>query len=179
MNGVTRRGADSAIRQQVIADMKLAGLASGTQREYLRHMDQYVRATWIVPEQASEAQVAAYLQGVLGRGISVGTFKPVRAALQFLFENTLHRKWDVFKKDAQLPSGSGCPMPPRTRSAAGSSAAFDIPSTAPASPSSMPVACASKKPSRCGPARSTPRKQRSGSSAKATKSGRSLFPCPF
>ena len=134
MNGVTSRVVGSPIRQQVIADMKLAGLSGGTQDQYLRHMDQFVRATWTVPEQAGQEQVAAYLQNVMERGISVGTFKPMRAALQFLFENTLHRKWDVFKKDVLRPNGSGCPMPPRTRSAARSSGPFAIPSTALASP---------------------------------------------
>jgi hypothetical protein len=90
---------DNPLRQQVIADMKLAGLAERSRKEYLRHMDQYVRLTWVHPEQAGQTQVAGYLHSAIARGLSAGNFKPLRAALQFLFENTLRRRWDIFKNN--------------------------------------------------------------------------------
>jgi hypothetical protein len=94
----------STVRQQVIADMKVAGLAPTTQRVYLQAMERFIRATWVVPEQATEAQVEAHLRAQVERGISQGGFKQARHGLQFLFENTLRRDWGLFKKSAE-PSG--------------------------------------------------------------------------
>ncbi|MBP8305601.1 MAG: phage integrase N-terminal SAM-like domain-containing protein [Phycisphaerae bacterium] len=102
----------SALRQQVIADMKVAGLAPRTQQSYLEAMGRFIRATWIVPEQATEKQVGAYLQALVERGISPGGFKQVRFGLQFLFENTLRRDWGLFKKSAERPSASASPERP-------------------------------------------------------------------
>jgi len=133
MTRSTKRVAGS-VREQVIADLKMAGLSRGTQGVYLWCMDRFFQATWVAPERATQEQVAAYLQRMIDRGTCAGTFKPVRAALQFLFENTLERSWKVFKKDVPCPRGDGCRMPRATRSAAASSALSAIPSIAPALP---------------------------------------------
>jgi integrase/recombinase XerD len=109
----------SAVRQQVIADMKVAGLAPKTQEAYLQAMERFIRATWMAPEQATEQQVEAYLRAQVERGISQGGFKQARHGLQFLFENTLRRDWELFKKSAEHPSESASPKRPPTATVAG------------------------------------------------------------
>jgi len=119
MSRSTKRVAGS-VREQVIADLKMAGLSRGTQGVYLWCMDRFFQATWVAPERATQEQVAAYLQRIIDRGTCAGTFKPVRAALQFLFENTLERSWKVFPQkiaefvllQAQRRAGAGFrPLP--------------------------------------------------------------------
>lgn len=109
----------SPIRQQVITDMKVAGLSAATQESYLGIMDRFFRKAWLAPEQITEAMVRDYLNGEIARGVGHGSFKPTRFALQFLFENTLQRDWDLFKKEWPLPSGSVCPRCPRKGNAGG------------------------------------------------------------
>jgi len=109
----------SAVRQQVIADMKIAGLARKTQEAYLQAMERFIRGTWVAPEQATEEQVGAYLQALVERGMSGGGFKQVRFGLQFLFENTLRRDWGLFKKSAEHPSESVFPKHPPITTVAG------------------------------------------------------------
>ena len=99
----------SEIRQQVITDMKMAGLSGGTQEVYLGIMDRFFRKAWLAPEQVTEAMVRDYLNGEIARGVGHSSFKPTRFALQFLFENTLQRDWDLFKKESLLPGDSVCP----------------------------------------------------------------------
>ncbi len=96
----------STVREQVLADMKIAGLAPSTQGEYLRVMERFIQRTWVTPEQATEEQVATYLRAQVEHGLSQGAFKVVRFGLQFLFQNTLGRQWAVFKKSAEPLSGS-------------------------------------------------------------------------
>lgn len=108
----------NAIRQRVMADMKVAGLAARTQEAYLGAMDRFIRVTWVSPEQTTEEQVAAYLQARIEQGISAGMFQQERYGLQFLFENTLRRPWELFKKSAEHPSESVSRAPRRRRSAA-------------------------------------------------------------
>ena len=100
-----------AIRQQVIADMKMAGHSARTQMNYLDIMDRFVRGVWLGPEQVTEKMLADYLNAQIERGVAYGTFKPIRHALQFLFQNTLRRDWDLFKKGSPLPSVSVCRKP--------------------------------------------------------------------
>ena len=108
----------STIRKQVIADMKVAGLAATTQQDYLGVMDRFIRTTWESPEQATEEQVAGYLRAQIEGGMSQGGFKQTRFALQFLFENTLRREWGLFKKSVEHPSESVFRRyPPRTNAA--------------------------------------------------------------
>jgi len=108
----------SSVKQQVIQDMQLAGLAAGTQRIYLDHIVRFVRQTRLRPQDATEAQVAEYLRALIQRGLGQGTLRPVKSALQFIFQNTLDRPWGLFKKASPPRGGSVCPRLPATRSAA-------------------------------------------------------------
>jgi hypothetical protein len=111
----------SSVKQQVIADMQLAGLAPSTQRTYLDLIVRFVRRTRTRPQDATEAQVAEYLRGLIEQGQCRGTIAPTRGALQFVFQNTLHRPWGLFKKGFPLRVASVCPTRPTTPIAAASS----------------------------------------------------------
>ena len=86
----------SSVKQQVIEDLQLAGLAPGTQKIYLAIIVRFVNRTRIRPQDASEEQVAQYLRGLIQSGQCQGTIRPVRSALQFIFQNTLGRQWGLF-----------------------------------------------------------------------------------
>jgi len=122
----------NVIRQQVISDMKLAGLAAKTQEDYLGMMDRFFGNVWVAPEQVTEKMVADYLKSKIQRGITPGTLRPMRYALQFVFQNTLGRDWDLFKKESGPPRSSVCRRHSVMRSAASCLPVFVNPSIAPA-----------------------------------------------
>lgn len=106
----------SSVKQQVIQDMKMAGLAPLTQKLYLDVILRFVARTRIRPQDATEAQVADYLRHEVERGMCQGTIKPTKCALQFIFLNTLGRPWNLFKKESPPLAASVCPRPPAKRS---------------------------------------------------------------
>ncbi len=108
----------SSVKQQVIEDLQMAGLSAATQKIYLRLIVQFVNRTGIRPQDATETQVAGYLRGLIQRGQCQGTIRPIRSALQFVFQNTLQRPWVLFKKESPLRVASVCPQPPGMRSVA-------------------------------------------------------------
>jgi Phage integrase, N-terminal SAM-like domain len=101
-----------SVKQQVIEDLQMAGLAPSTQKIYLAIIVRFVNRTRIRPQDATEAQVAEYLRGLIRQGQCQGTVRPVRSALQFVFQNTLGRQWPLFKKGSPPRVASVCPMPP-------------------------------------------------------------------
>jgi len=107
-----------SVKQQVIRDLQMAGLAVGTQRTYLDIIVRFVRRTRTRPQDATEAQVAEYLRGLIQSGLCQGTIRPIRSALQFLFQNTLGRTWGLFKKESPRRIASVCRWPLMMRSAA-------------------------------------------------------------
>ncbi len=109
-----------SIKQQFIEDLQLAGLAPSTQRRYLDIIVRFVNRTRIRPQDATEAQVAEYLLGLINQGQCQGTIAPTRGALRFVFENTLGRRWDLFKKRSPPGVASACPRPIATPSRAAS-----------------------------------------------------------
>ena len=68
------------VKQQLIQDLQMAGLAPSTQKTYLDIVVRFVRRTRTRPQDASEAQVAEYLRGLIGQGQCQGTIKPARSA---------------------------------------------------------------------------------------------------
>lgn len=114
----------SSVKQQVIEDLQMAGLAPATQKMYLAIIVRFVNRTRIRPQDATEAQVAEYLRGLIGQGQCQGTIAPIRGALRFVFQNTLGREWHLFKKGSLPRVASVCPTPPATPSAAASSPPF-------------------------------------------------------
>ena len=96
------------IRQQVINDMKMAGLAVKTREQYLGMIERFFAKVWVAPEQVTEAMVRDYLNARIERGVTAGTLKPMRYALAFLFQETLGRDWGLFKKESPRRVGSVC-----------------------------------------------------------------------
>ena len=111
----------NSVKQQVIEDLQMAGLAPSTQKRYLDIIVRFVRRTRTRPQDATEAQVAEYLRGLIDQGQCQGTIAPIRGALQFVFQNTLGRQWGLFKKGSPPRVASVCPRPPATPIAAASS----------------------------------------------------------
>ena len=97
------------LRVQMTEDMRVAGLAAGTQRIYLDGVRRLAKHYRRAPDQLSEAEVRAYLLGLRERGVALGTFKANHGGIQFLYRRTLDRDWPLFggKKDLGLPPGSG------------------------------------------------------------------------
>jgi hypothetical protein len=101
----------SSVKQQVIEDMKMAGLAPLTQKLYLNIIVRFVNRTRIRPQDATEAEVADYLRQQVERGLCQSSIRPLRYALQFIFLNTLGRQWNLFKKESPADVASVYPMP--------------------------------------------------------------------
>jgi hypothetical protein len=111
-----RAGAGSPLRQRMITDMELAGLASRTQQNYIgavRRLAAHYRRS---PDRLTEEEVRAYLLALRDRGAARGTFKIGYHGIKFLYCQTLDCDWPLFvKKRFGSPSRSGCPMPCPTR----------------------------------------------------------------
>ena len=95
----------SELRIRMTKDLKLAGLSSGTQREYLRAVKQLAAYYMRSPDQLTESQVEDYLLYVRDKlGIAKGTFEPMFAGLKFFYLNTLDYQWPLFtKKKVRTP----------------------------------------------------------------------------
>jgi hypothetical protein len=111
----------NSVKQQLIQDLQMAGLGAATQKNYLAIVVRFVNRTRTRPQDATEAQVAEYLRGLIGQGQCQGTIKPVRSALKFVLRNTLQRQWGLFKKGSPPHIASVCPRPPAMPSAGASS----------------------------------------------------------
>ena len=100
------------LRQRFIDDMHLAGLADGTQSNYIRIITAFVRRCGnIPPDKMTEQQVEQYLRDRL-KNTARGTFQVEFAALRFLFCNTLLVDWPIFtKKKSHAQNGSDCQSP--------------------------------------------------------------------
>ena len=103
----------TALRLQMMEDMRVAGLAAGTQRVYLDGVRRLAKHYRRAPDTLSEADVRAYLLALRERGVARGTFKANHGGIQFLYCRTLERDWPLFggKKDpaAEAAPPAGCP----------------------------------------------------------------------
>jgi hypothetical protein len=101
------------LRVQMMEEMRVAGLAAGTQRLYLDGVHRLAKHYGRAPDQLSEAEVRAYLLELRERGVALGTFKTNHGGIQFLYRRTLERNWPLFggKKDppAEAAPSPGCP----------------------------------------------------------------------
>jgi len=108
------------LRRRMINDMQLAGLAEGTQREYVRSVHQLAAYFKKSPDRLSEKNVEDYILYVRDDlGMAKGTFAPHFAGLKFFYLNTLGTDWALFtKKKSASPAASGCPTSVPTTTAA-------------------------------------------------------------
>ena len=86
------------LKTQFLADMELAGLASASRRTYLDAVEQLLKYTWCSPAELTESQVSHYLLERHRQNPAKGTFKVIRFALRFFFQQTLGCDWHLFKK---------------------------------------------------------------------------------
>src|SRR6516225_7711396 len=110
----------SKLRNRMIRDMQLAGLAELTQREYLRAVRQLTAYYMVSPDRLSERQVENYILYLRDElGVARGTFAPMFFGLKFFYVHTLGYDWPLFtkKKSASQPS-SDCPTSAATMIAA-------------------------------------------------------------
>lgn len=97
------------LRRRMIEDMRLAGLAAGTQQTYVRAIVRLAGVFKQSPEGLSEEQVAAYLRDLIATdNVARGTFQVARFAIQFLYGNTLRRDWPLLKKRCACPRKNAC-----------------------------------------------------------------------
>lgn len=116
-----RAGSGSPLRQRMIMDMDLAGLAPRTQDNYIGAVRRLAAHYRCSPDRLTEEQVRNYLLALRDRGVARGTFKIAYHGIKFLYRQTLDYDWSLFvKKRFGNPSRSGCPTPYAT----GRSASF-------------------------------------------------------
>ena len=84
------------IRERMEADLKLAGYTPSTRKVYLLYARLFVKHFMRSPEEMGEDEIRAFLLHLIEeRKASRGTIRQVRAALTFLYTNTLRRSQDV------------------------------------------------------------------------------------
>ena len=89
----------SELRDRMVQDLKLAGLADGTGEAYLRAVRQLATYYMAPPDRLTERQVQDYILYVRDDlGIAKGTFEPLFAGLKFFYVNTLGYDWALFTK---------------------------------------------------------------------------------
>ena len=99
----------ASIRQRMIEDMKLRGLAPRTQERYLHSIKTLAKHYQCAPDELTQEQVRDYLLYMLeDRRYAKSTYKANLYAIKFLFKRTLGRKWVTLditrvKNDRKLP----------------------------------------------------------------------------
>lgn len=97
------------LKQRMIKNMKLRGLASGTQARYLEAIKALAKHYNRRPDEITEEQIQDYLLYLTEtRKFAKSTFKVHLFAIKFLYQTTLGREWRVLKltrvrTDKRLP----------------------------------------------------------------------------
>ena len=86
------------LRQRMIDELTLAGMAPRSQQTYLNAVDRLAARSWQSIEDMTEKDVQTYLLGLRNNGAARGTFKTAWFGVQFLFHHVLGRNWDLFTK---------------------------------------------------------------------------------
>ena len=84
-----------AMREAMLREMALRGLAPRTQRSYVGWMARLVSKTRVRADQLSESQVRTYLATLSQRGLSASTMNQAISAVRFFFNGVLHRDWPL------------------------------------------------------------------------------------
>lgn len=82
-----------AMREAMLREMALRGLAPRTQQAYVGWMVRLVSKTRVPADQLSESQVRTYLASLSQRGLSASTLNQAINAVRFFFNGVLHRDW--------------------------------------------------------------------------------------
>ena len=103
------------VRKQLREGLRLAGLAESSQSAYLEAVDLFFKRSWLKPADVTQEDFAGYLEYLRDSAAAQGTFKVARHAIAFLFQNTLQRRWPIFKKSSVPRGGKDFPKRSRTR----------------------------------------------------------------
>lgn len=82
------------LRQRMLEDMQLRGMAPATQEAYLRYVRQLAEFTGKSPDQVTDEDFRQFFLALHKiRGLSRSSATVAIAAFKFLFEVTLQRPW--------------------------------------------------------------------------------------
>ena len=84
-----------AMREAMMREMALRGLAVKTQRTYVGWMARLVSQTRVPADQMLELQVRSYLADLSRTGLSASTLNQAISAVRFFFNGVLHRDWPL------------------------------------------------------------------------------------
>ncbi len=86
------------LRQRMHQDLKLAGLAEGTQKAYLRVVKQFAAHFHKAPDQISEQEFRDYFVYLKNQGhYSPASLKVAASGIIFFYTHTVPRDWPTFK----------------------------------------------------------------------------------
>jgi hypothetical protein len=89
----------SLLRERMVEDMILAGLAESTKKSYLRQVEGLARFYTTAPDELSERQVRDYFLYLREeKQVSRGAFQQAIGGLRFLYYVTLENDWTLFSK---------------------------------------------------------------------------------
>jgi site-specific recombinase XerD len=83
------------MREAMLREMALRGLAARTQRSYVGWMARLVSATRVPADELLESKVRTYLADLSRRGLSASTLNQAISAVRFFFNGVLHRDWSL------------------------------------------------------------------------------------
>jgi site-specific recombinase XerD len=83
------------MREAMLGEMALRGLAPRTQRAYVGWMARLVSKTRVPADQLEEPQVRGYLAELSQSGLSASTLNQAISAVRFFFNEVLHRDWPL------------------------------------------------------------------------------------
>ena len=103
----------SPLRQRMIRDMELAGLAGGTQQTYIGAVVKLQDHYRIRPDRLSEKQVQQYVFWLRDeKRVAKGTFQANWHGLKFFYYRTLGVDWSLFtRKKVRQPRRKRLPVP--------------------------------------------------------------------
>lgn len=93
------------LRQRLLDDLQLHGLAPKTQDAYVRAVRQLAEYYHRSPDQISEEELRQYLLHLQrDKHVAASTFTITLCGLKFFYERTLQRTWTVFKIARPAPT---------------------------------------------------------------------------
>ncbi len=110
----------SELRERMRRDLELAGLAKGTQKNYLWAVRRLAEYYMVSPDRLTERQVEQFLLYVRDElEVARGTFMPLLAGLKFFYVNTLGYDWPLLTKKKYVGrANTACPTFVATKIAA-------------------------------------------------------------
>lgn len=93
------------LRRRMMADMKLHGLAPGTQKVYLKSVEHLARHYHRSPDQLSEQDLRDYFTDLVEKKhVPSSTLRTEIFGVKFLFDKTLQRPWPTLRFLRARPS---------------------------------------------------------------------------